>query len=83
MRAGFTIAILALVWSSGTALAADVVTSEPAKLSVPVVGDDLKNCAFITHDCEVCTIAADGKSSCSSTGIACTPTKRTCLIPGK
>ena len=39
------------------------------------------NCAFITHDCELCTPAPDGKVVCSSVGIACQATAWRCLMP--
>ena len=42
-------------------------------------GDTLNNCVFVTHDCELCTIAENDKVSCSSVGIACEPTKWTCM----
>jgi len=77
------LACLALATASPSLAADAVLPAEPATLSAPAAGDDLKNCEFITTDCETCTVAADGKPSCSSTGIACTPTKRWCLVPGK
>jgi hypothetical protein len=79
----FVCMLLALALPS---LGADAVPpAEPATLSAPApaADDELKNCAFITNDCEVCSVAADGKVSCTSTGIACTVTKRWCLVPGK
>lgn len=42
-----------------------------------------ENCAFFTNDCETCVVDADGKPSCSSTGIACVPAKTVCLIKKK
>lgn len=41
----------------------------------------LKNCAFITHDCELCSVAASGRMSCSSVGVACEATTWHCLVP--
>lgn len=77
---------LVLVACGARAQAADLVVpqAEPVKLSSPTAPkDDLSNCAFITNDCEVCTVDANGKAFCSSQGIACVPTKRTCLIQKK
>ena len=41
--------------------------------------DSLKNCAFVTNNCELCSVEPDGKVSCSSVGIACEPTIWRCL----
>ena len=40
----------------------------------------LEGCQFITNDCEICVVDDAGKVGCSTQGIACTPTKRWCLI---
>lgn len=45
--------------------------------------DTLNNCAFVTNDCELCTIAENDKVFCSSVGIACEPTNWTCLKGGE
>ena len=45
--------------------------------------DALKNCAFVTNDCELCTLAENDKVFCSSVGIACEPTNWTCLKLGE
>ena len=45
--------------------------------------DTLKKCAFVTNDCELCTIAENDKVFCSSVGIACEPTNWTCLKAGE
>jgi hypothetical protein len=67
----FLTIIAATLYAISAAYAADV----------PV--DELENCAFITNDCEVCTIDAKGQPACSSTGIACVPKQKRCLIPEK
>lgn len=41
--------------------------------------DALKNCAFVTNNCELCSTDGTGKIYCSSVGIACQPTKWDCL----
>lgn len=38
-----------------------------------------EDCNFKTHECELCSMDADGKVICSSVGIACEPTKWSCL----
>lgn len=82
MRPSWIMLACLLLAAAPPALAADAVPpSEPATLRAPAEGDDPGNCQFITNDCEVCTIDAAGKPSCSSQGIACTPTRRWCLIP--
>lgn len=43
----------------------------------------LKNCSFITNNCEVCSVDQSGKVSCSSVGIACQPTVWGCLTDDK
>jgi hypothetical protein len=45
--------------------------------------EDVLNCAFVTTDCETCVVDATGKPTCSSTGIACAPKVKRCLIPKK
>ena len=85
------LAIAATLWVTAATpvFAADVVQpkAEPAALTAPSAPtapqDELSNCAFITNDCEVCTVDASGKAFCSSQGIACVPTKRWCLFPKK
>ncbi len=69
-----------LVVAITSAAAADVIQPQPVTLTEPSAGSDLQNCAFITNDCEVCVVEQDGKPSCSSTGIACVPARRWCLI---
>ena len=81
----FVVVCILLVSGSATGLAADVAEpkAEPASLAAPAQKDDLSNCAFITNDCEVCTLDASGKAVCSTPGIACVPTSRSCLIRKK
>ncbi len=59
-------------------------------ISVPVFAADIpaapepenvKNCKFVTNDCEVCVVEASGKVVCSSVGTACLPTRKWCLVP--
>ncbi len=62
---------------SSIALAADMPKREPA---TPASSSGLEDCAFITNNCETCVVDAEGKAACSSAGIACVPTEKTCLI---
>jgi hypothetical protein len=62
-----------MLLSASAGLAADLVSTSKSE-------QDFSNCAFVTNDCEVCAIDKDGKPQCSSTGIACVPTVKTCLI---
>ena len=41
--------------------------------------DALKNCAFVTHDCELCIITENHDVICSSAGFACGPKTWRCL----
>ena len=41
--------------------------------------DGLKNCAFVTHDCELCIITENDNVICSSAGFACEPKTWRCL----
>jgi len=41
--------------------------------------EELKNCIFVTHNCELCWVEKHGNVLCSSVGIACQPTKWNCL----
>jgi hypothetical protein len=56
--------------------AGDVTVPEPSS-STP---HDLKNCAFVTNNCELCMVKADGTVVGSSVGIACVPTVKRCLV---
>jgi hypothetical protein len=70
----FMIAGAPAVW------AADLITKDAvpaATLAEP------ENCAFVTNNCETCVVDAAGKPSCSSVGIACVVTEKTCLIETK
>lgn len=64
-----------IVTAAIPANAADLVTTSTT------ASEEFANCAFVTNDCEVCTVSEDGAPQCSSTGIACVPTAKTCLIP--
>jgi hypothetical protein len=63
--------------------AADIAKPDQAPPAVPEPASVLENCAFVMTDCETCVVDEQGKPSCSSTGIACVPTKKTCLIRKK
>ena len=55
-----------------TAWAEETVPQVPAQSS--------EDCAFMTHNCEMCSVDSDGKILCSTQFIACVPTKRWCLV---
>jgi hypothetical protein len=80
LRFAILLPALWLALAPAGARAADVA---PLAAPAPAENGELKNCAFITNDCEVCTVEPDGRVSCTSQGIACTVTRRWCLIPGK
>jgi hypothetical protein len=75
MKTYFAICILLTL--SATQLYADNVTS-PAPSSAQ--SEDLKNCAFVTHNCELCVLDDNGKVVCSSVGTACVPKVKRCLV---
>lgn len=54
--------------------------SEPALPPYAEQINALKNCKFITHNCELCYVAKNGNVACSSAGIACEPTHWSCLL---
>lgn len=84
LRFAILLPALWLALAPAGARAADVAPlATPAPPAAPAENGELKNCAFITNDCEVCTVEPDGRVSCTSQGIACTVTRRWCLIPGK
>jgi hypothetical protein len=61
--------------------AADVTGAKKESDSTKIPKLELpKDCAFATHNCEVCVVE-DGKAICSSVGIACVPVQWSCLIP--
>jgi hypothetical protein len=70
----FMIAGAPAVW------AADLITKDAVPTATPAA---LENCAFITNNCETCVVDVAGKPSCSSVGIACVVTEKTCLIEKK
>lgn len=36
-------------------------------------------CTLVLNDCEACALEVDGRATCSSPGIACTPTEWRCM----
>ena len=76
-----TLLFAILVLGSQFALADD---SQPnANNSTEIAQNDaMKNCAFVTNNCELCSIDGTGKILCSSVGIACQPTNWSCLSYG-
>ena len=62
---------------SATQLYADDITVPEISISQAA---DLRNRAFVTNDCELCKVQANGKVVCSSVGIACVPTAKRCLV---
>jgi hypothetical protein len=77
---GFVVASL-LTFGSHFAFAADVAGEKMESDNTRLPKAELpKDCAFATHNCEICVVE-DGKTSCSSVGIACVPMRWSCLIP--
>jgi hypothetical protein len=76
---GTILVALAVFASAVRASAADL----PPPLQTPKPDQGLEACAFITNNCETCVVDAAGKPSCSSVGIACLVTEKTCLIKKK
>jgi hypothetical protein len=70
----FMIAGAPAVW------AADLITKDAVPAATPAV---LENCAFVTNNCETCVVDAAGQPSCSSVGIGCVVTEKSCLIKKK
>lgn len=77
---GFVVAGL-LIFDFHFAFAADMTGTklEGDNTRIPKV-ELPKDCAFATHNCEICVVE-EGKASCSSVGIACVPVRWSCLIP--
>ena len=57
--------------------------AKPAKQGRTTEFGPLKNCALVTHNCELCSVGQGGHLSCSNAGIACVPTEWRCLVPQK
>jgi hypothetical protein len=75
----FILSAATALFLHGQAVAADI----PQTPAVANTTDDTNNCTFVTNDCETCVVDATGKPSCSSTGIACVPMAKHCLIRKK
>ena len=75
MKKLFALSIL-LPLSATQLHAYDITLSEASSSQA----EDLKNCAFVTNDCELCVVEANGKVVCSSVGIACVPKMKRCLV---
>lgn len=70
-------ALLILLPLSATQLYADGIR---APQPTSTLAADLRNCAIVTNDCELCLVQDSGKVVCSSVGIACVPKMKRCLV---
>lgn len=76
-----TLLIAVLIFGSSLVIAEDNQSIKNANIIETSQDESVKNCGFVTHDCEVCSVGTDGTVICSSIGFACQPARWYCLVP--